>query len=346
MVTSEQVARLAGVSRATVSRALNGSAQVSEEARRRVQEAIVSLGYEPDVVAQSLVRQRSRTIALCLFYSDRGSALAQFGQTQHYFYLDMLKDVEQAISMEQYDLLLPSSPLTPNNYVRSLQTRRVAGLLAIALNPNDPSIQALQAADMPAVFIDSIVQGKHATYVTSDNSDGARQATEYLLQLGHTRIAVLAGSLAGPISMERLLGCQRTLTRAGLALDPNLVRHSGWSTDEAYQATVALLGERRDFTAMLAGSDLMAIGILRALHEHGLRVPDDVSVIGFDDVNLCRYTEPPLTTIRQDREVMGRSAVSLLINMIEGTSVAAPVIVPTSLIVRASTGPVSASKRA
>ncbi|GAC1466487.1 MAG: LacI family DNA-binding transcriptional regulator [Ktedonobacteraceae bacterium] len=338
MVTSEQVARLAGVSRATVSRALNGSPKVSEKARLRVQEAIAALGYEPDVVAQSLVRQRSRTIALCLFSGEKGVALAPFAQTQHYFYLDMLNDVEQAISAQEYDLLLPSAPSVQKSYVRSLQMRRVAGVLAISLGPNDPRIRELIAADLPTVFVDSIAQGECATYVTSDNSDGSRQATEHLLQLGHKRIAVIAGSLVGSIAMERLLGCQRTLAQAGLSLDSGLIVQGGWNTEEAYQATTGLLARRRDFTAILAGSDLMAIGILRALHERGIRVPEEVSVIGFDDVNLSRYTEPPLTTVRQSREEMSGSAVQLLIKMIEENEVATPIIVPTRLIVRASTG--------
>jgi DNA-binding LacI/PurR family transcriptional regulator len=337
MVTSEQVARLAGVSRATVSRALNGSPKVSEKARSRVQEAVASLGYEPDVVAQSLVRQRSRTIALCLFYGENGVALAPFAQTRRYFYLDMLSDVEQAISAENYDLLLPSSPLSQKNYVRSLQMRRVAGVLAISLSPNDPRIGELIASDLPTVFVDSVAQGRRATYVTSDNSDGSRQATEHLLALGHRRIAVIAGSIVGPIGMERLLGCQRMLAQVGLSLDPDLIVQAGWNTEEAYQATRNLLIRRRNFTAILAGSDLMAIGILRALHEQGIQVPKEVSVIGFDDVNLSRYTEPPLTTVRQKREEMSRNAVQLLIKMIEENGAASPVIVPTKLIVRAST---------
>lgn len=339
MVTSEQVARLAGVSRATVSRALNGSARVSEEARKRVQEAILSLGYEPDVIAQSLAGQRSRTIALCLFYGEQGAGLSQFGETQHYFYLDMLKDIEQAISAAGYDLLLPAAS-ERKNYVRSLRMRRVAGVLAVSLDPADPRIQAVMQAEIPAIFIDSIGLGQQASYVISDNGEGFRLATEHLLELGHRRIAILPGALVGPIGMERLLGCQRAISSAGLTLDPELVRPSGWNTDDAYQETVTLLQQRHDFTAILAGSDLMAIGVLRALHEHGLRVPDDISVIGFDDVQLCRYTEPPLTTVRQDHVAMAQAAVHQLITMIDTRISVSPVIVPTSLIVRASTGPV------
>jgi DNA-binding LacI/PurR family transcriptional regulator len=119
-----------------------------------------------------------------------------------------------------------------------------------------------------------------------------------------------------------------------------LIRQSGWNIDEAYETAKILLAERHDFTAIVAGSDIMAIGILRALTEEGLRVPDDVSLVGFDDVELAQYTNPPLTTIRQDRVAMGRGAVQRLIDLIEGTGEVSPLIIPTQLVVRKSTGPV------
>lgn len=344
MVTSEQVARLAGVSRATVSRALNGSSRVSEEAKRRVQEAIVSLGYEPDVVAQSLVRQRSRTIALCLFYGERGSTIfSKFSETQHYFYLDMLRDVEQEIAQARYDLLLPSASFAQENYVRRLQMRHVAGVLAISLDPEDLRVRALLQAAIPTVCIDSRMQGQRTTFVVSDNEDGSRQATEHLLQLGHRRIVTLIPDMAGLIGAARLAGYYRAFEQAGLSVDPALLQTSGWNTEDAYQATVTLLRARQQlaFSAIVAGSDLMAIGVLRALHEHGLHVPNDVSVVGFDDVNLCQYTEPPLTTVRQDRTAMVRQAVAQLIAIIENeeNAIRPETVIPTQLVVRASTGP-------
>jgi len=208
------------------------------------------------------------------------------------------------------------------------------------LHATDSRIQALIHAGIPTVIIDRMGQGSHATYVKSDNMDGARRATEHLLSLGHRRIAFLTGQTVDLAGMERLLGCQRALAYAGVAPDPGLVRQSGWNIDEAYEAARVLLAERRDFTAIVAGSDLMAMGILRALTEHGLRVPDDVSLVGFDDVEFCQYTIPPLTTVRQDRVAMVRAAVQRLIAMIEGTGEASPLIIPTQLIVRKSTGPV------
>ena len=339
MATSEEVARLAGVSRATVSRALNGSARVSDEARERVHAAIAALGYEPDVVAQSLVRQRSRVIAVNLFATDNELPLSHFGQTAQYFYLGVVENIESEAVSLGYDLLLPSQPYgkSPNNYIGSLQTRRVAG--CIMLHASDERIRALTHSAIPTVFIDRVAQGSHATYVKSDNIDGARQATMHLLSLGHRRIALLTGKTIDLAGLERLLGCQQALGQAGIAPDSGLVRQSGWNMDEAYEATRALLAERRDFTAIVAGSDFMAMGILRALTEEGLRVPDDVSLVGFDDIEFCQYTAPPLTTVRQDRVAMGRGAVQRLIAMIEGTEEASPLILPTQLIVRRSTGP-------
>jgi DNA-binding LacI/PurR family transcriptional regulator len=339
MATSEEVAQYAGVSRATVSRTLNGSARVSEEARARVHAAIAALGYEPDVVAQSLVRQRARVIAVNIFPVDDELPFGHIGQTSLYFYLGIVENIEREAISSGYDLLLPSRShgKSPENYLRSLQTRRVAG--CVMLHATETRIQSLIHSAIPTVFIDSMGQGSHATYVKSDNMDGAHQATEYLLSLGHRQIAFLTGSIHDLSGLERLLGCQQALAKAGIASDPGLVRQSGWNVDEAYEAAKVLLTERRDFTAIVAGSDFMAIGILRALTEQGLRIPEDVSLIGFDDIEFCQYTTPPLTTVRQDRVEMGRGAVQRLIALIDGKEEIAPLIIPTRLVIRQSTGP-------
>jgi len=350
MVTSEQVAQLAGVSRATVSRVLNGSPRISAEARERVHAAIATLGYEPDRVAQSLVRHRSHTIALALPNDQErepGLNLSSIGKTSHYFYLDMLQYIEREVLSQGYDLLFPSRPhgTSPENYTRSLQMRRVAGtiLLGQRFHPPDPRIQSLLQANIPTVFIDNLGQGNRATSVKADHVDSARQITEHLLSLGHRRIAILTGPIIDLPAMERLLGCQHALARAGITPEPGLIRPGGWNIDEAYATANVLLDERRDFTAIVAGSDLMAFGILHALHEHGLRVPEDISLTGFDDVELSQYSNPSLTTIRQDREAIGRGAVQRLIAMIEGKEEEPPppLVVSTQLVVRKSTGPSS-----
>jgi DNA-binding LacI/PurR family transcriptional regulator len=338
MATSEQVAQLAGVSRATVSRALNGSARVSDEARERVYAAIAALDYEPDVIAQSLVRQRSCVIAISLFHEDGILPLSHLGRTSQYFYLGLYENIEREAVALGYDLLVPSHPhgKSPEHYIRSLQTRRVAGV--IMLHVAEARAQALIHSEIPTVFIDSVAQGSHATYVKSDNVDGTRQATEHLLSLGHRRIAFLTGRTTDLPGLERLLGCQQALAQASIAPDSGLIRQSGWEVAEAYEAARVLLAERRDFTAIVAGSDFIAIGILRALTEQGLRVPEDVSLVGFDDIDFSQYTTPQLTTMRQDRMAMGRGAVQRLVALIEGTEEVSPLILPTQLIVRRSTG--------
>lgn len=351
MATSEQVARLAGVSRATVSRALNGSSFVSEKTKNRIFAVIESLNYEPGVGVQGAAGYRSHLIALALFSDVHGLNFSQLGQSQNYFYLEVLKDIECAASKASYDFFLPSRPYATldssgdpqTNYIRALQAKRVEGVIAIAISLTDPRMQALSHSSIPTVFLDSIFQGPHATYVKSDYMDGARQATEYLLQLGHRRIAFFSADPLSLTGTERLLGYQQVLARAGLIIDSTLVRQSGWGSNDAYEAMLTLLEERHDFTAIFAASDMMALGILRALRKHNLRVPADISVIGFDDINLSQDADPPLTTIRQDKQVLGQEAISRLVQLIEGNEVPPPLVAPTQLVVRASTGPVSSS---
>lgn len=346
MVTSEQVAQLAGVSRATVSRVLNGSPRISAETKERVHAAIKELGYEPNIVAQNLARQRSHMIALSLFTEEEGLAISYLGRTENYFYVDMVRSIDHGAVAAGYDLFLPSllPDSSPENYIRSLLARHVAGTIMLAVDASDPRIQILLRSEIPTIFVDTISgEGRHATYVKSNHMDGACQVTEHLISLGHARIAFMMGPLVDPVSTERLLGSQQALARAGLSLVPDLLFQAGWNTEDAYQAARALLDRRRDFTAIVAGSDMMAIGILRALQECGLAVPGDVSLTGFDDLVLSQYTTPSLTTVRQDREVMGSGAVQRLVALIEGQDVS-PLIVPTQLVVRESTGPVPANR--
>jgi LacI family transcriptional regulator len=338
MATSEEVARLAGVSRATVSRVLSGKVKVSAATRQRVVAAAASLGYEPDVAAQSLSGAPSKTLALGFFANDVW-ALSQLTRPQYHFHLDVLRSIEAAAAKEGYDLLLPSRPASTasDSFVRLLRSRRVAGAIMIACPPGDVRIQALIESELPTAFIDAIGTGARATYVTSDNADGARRITEHLLELGHHRIARVTGTETDPSGRDRLTGIRQALAARGVAEDPGLARTSDWSTEGAYLATLDLLAARRDFTAVIAESDMMAIGVLRALHEHGLRVPDDVSVTGFDDIDLSAFTIPPLTTVRQDAEAMGTGTVGALLGIIDGTSAPPPLVLPTEVVVRRST---------
>jgi DNA-binding LacI/PurR family transcriptional regulator len=347
VATSEDVARLAGVSRATVSRTLSGNAKVNDDTRRRVEAAATSLGYVPDMAAQSLSGGPSRTIALG-FFADEMWALSQLTKPKHYFYLNVLRSIEAGAAAAGYDLLLPSRPheaeTRSHSYLRRLRARRVAGAIMVACPPGDVRIQALVEARLPTVFIDAVASGPCATWVASENTEGAQAITEHLIALGHRCIARITGTETDPSGGDRLLGIRAAFAAAGIADDPELARRSDWSTEGAYQAANDLLDRRPDLTAIIAESDMMAIGVLRALHEHGRRVPDDVSVTGFDDVDLSAYTQPSLTTVRQDTDAMGAGAVTALLDLIEGSAAPAgqapaPLRLPTELVVRGSTAP-------
>jgi LacI family transcriptional regulator len=349
MATSEQVARLAGVSRATVSRVLNGSSHVSEETKKRIYEAVVTLGYGgANALGRTMPLQRSGLIAMALLGSEDGLNLSQLANTESYFYLEMLKLLERELANVGYDLLFPTrpygSPKSNNdpevNYLLGLQAKHVEGVITMALRTNDLRIPVLCHSTIPTVFIDSFFQGKHVTYVKSDYMDGARQATEHLLQLGHRRIAFFTGDLFSTTGTERLMGQQQAMARAGLVIDHQLICQSGWNTKDAYERMMRLLTDRRDFTAVVASSDMLAFGVLAALKKHNIRTPEDVSVIGFDDIDLSQSFDPPLTTIRQNKDLISKSTVAALVQMIQRKELPAPVIAPTQLIIRASTGPV------
>jgi LacI family transcriptional regulator len=347
MVTSEDVARLAGVSRATVSRILNGSAQVSDDLRRRVHDAVATLGYEPDRAARALVGRRSRTIVLG-FFSHDSWALSGLAETSNYFYLNVLREIERHATTAGYDLLLPSGPDGKGgaSYARSLRARRVAGVITAGCTLDDPRIPALVEAEIPTVFVDARGSGPRATSLASDNVAGAREATSHLIGLGHERIAVVAGPELDLTGVNRMTGVRDALGRSGLVEDPGLVRRFGWSAEDGYNATVSLLEAKASFTAVVAHSDMLAIGVLRALHERRVRVPEDVSVTGFDDIALSTYTYPPLTTVRQDVAAMAAGAMETLLKLIEGTdSPVEPITVPTQLVVRQSTAPAQARAR-
>lgn len=340
-MTSEDVARLAGVSRATVSRIFNGSVTVNPELRRKVEEAAHTLAYEPDVAARSLVSRRSRSIVFGVFWHGNW-AFARLADPSWYFYLNVLRQIESETRAAGYDLLLPSLPRQDSGlgYVRSLKARRVAGAIICGCHPTDPRVQALVDAEIPTTFIDVPAAGRRASYVESDNESGSFLITEHIIGSRHRDIAVLTGQPQDVPAAARLKGMRRALATYRVPERHELVTFTDWGTEAGAAATRKLLDDGMRFTAVIAHSDMLAIGAVRALHERGLRVPEDVSVTGFDDINLSSYTDPPLTTVRQDPSAIGAWAAQAVVKMIEGEDDAPePMFLPTELVIRQSTGP-------
>jgi DNA-binding LacI/PurR family transcriptional regulator len=327
--TLEQVGALAGVSRATVSRVVNGSPRVSAEARVQVERAVAKLGYVPNRAARSLVTRRTDSIALIVaepesrFFSEpffaavvRGVSAA-LAETDVQLVLLMAQDAAHRGRLEQY-----------------VTGGHVDGVLLASLHGDDPLPRTLQRAGVPTVLVGRPAGDAPDSYVEADNRGGAREAVVHLVGRGHRRIATITGPMDMAVGQDRLDGYQDGLRAAGLPADPQLVE-GGDFTEEGAAAMRRLLEREPGLDAVFAASDLMAAGALRALKAAGRRVPGDVAVIGFED-STARYAEPQLTTVSQPVEEMGRQAARLLLAKVAGEAAGMSVILETELVVRAS----------
>ena len=306
--TIYDVARLAGVSTATVSRALNGTGQVAGPKRAAIDAAVEQLGYRPNTIARSLVTRSTQTIALLL------------PDITNPFYAELVTGI-QALTLERdYTMLLCTTGFDPeleDRYLRLLRAKHVDGALVDGLVLPPDRIARFVEDGFPIVCLDRDVDSRDVPLVQVDNRMGARIATEHLLALGHTRIAHIMGAPAR-ISEERLLGYQAALTDAGVSPDSSLVALGGFTESGGHDAMEALLVAHAGLTAVFAANDLSAIGALNAIAASGRSVPGDISVVGFDDLRLARYASPPLTTLRQPAEAIARHATELLLGMIAG----------------------------
>jgi LacI family transcriptional regulator len=306
--TIYDVARLAGVSTATVSRALNGTGQVAGAKRKAIDEAVEQLGYRPNTIARSLVTRSTQTIALLL------------PDITNPFYAELVAGIHQLTLERDYTMLLCTTDFDPEQeerYLRLLRAKHVDGALVDGLVLPPERIARFVEDGFPIVCLDRDVDSPAVPLVQVDNRMGARLATEHLLSLGHRRIAHIMGAPAR-ISEERLLGYQGALADAGVAADSALVALGNFTETGGHDAMAALIEAAPDLTAVFAGNDLSAIGAMNVISASGRRVPDDVSIVGFDDVRLSEYTSPPLTTIRQPAGEIARHATELLLGMIAG----------------------------
>ncbi|MFF7858415.1 substrate-binding domain-containing protein [Streptomyces sp. NPDC007904] len=337
--TLEAVAARAGVSRATVSRVVNGSDGVRERLADRVRRAVEELGYVPNQAARSLVTKRHDAVAVIVAEPETRVFADPFFASQ-------LRGISKELTAHdnQLVLLLTEDRDDHARVGRYLAGGHVDGALVFSLHLDDPLPELIQRAGLPAVFGgrpdgDGVRDG--VVYVDSDNRGGARDAVRHLLGLGRSRVAHITGALDQTSAVDRLDGFRDVMVDA----DPRLVVEGDFTPAGGERAMRELLGRCPDLDAVFAANDLTAVGALRVLREHGRRVPDDVAVVGFDDIlPIAEQTEPPLTTVRQDIEGMGRLMARLLLRDLDGTA-AAPdtvgstpsgVILPTTLVRRAS----------
>jgi DNA-binding LacI/PurR family transcriptional regulator len=323
------VAALAGVSHQTVSRVVNEHPNVAPNTRARVLRAIEELAYLPNVAARNLVTRRSLTVGIASY----GNAF--FGPAQ------MLTHIETSFRERGYALTLSTMPtLTADGLasaIHDLRARAVDGIVMITpMVHTDFDTVRDACRGVPFVMID-VDLGVDAPSVVIDQRRGGELAAQHLIRLGHERIAVVRGPSDWTGSVLRHAGFTDALARHGIA--PVVSGTGDWSPASGYSVTESLLHRGTPFTALVAANDEMALGAIRALHEHGLRVPADVSVIGFDDTPASAYFEPPLTTVRQDFVALGTDAAEYLIRRM-GDPAQPPKqhVLEPRLVVRRSTG--------
>ena len=335
-VTSIDIAHLAGVSQATVSRVLNGSPLVNAETRRRVEAAVRELGYSVDRRASNLRLQRSGTLALLLF-EDPTSDDSHINP----FFLAMLGSITRAAARAGYDLLVSFQQLSDDWHADYAGSMKADGLILLGYGDYlsyRGKLEALVAHGTRFVRWGAVLPDQPGLSIGCDNLQGGRLVGEHLLGLGRRRIAFLGdASTHYPEFFDRYRGCDAALQAAGLAMDPALQIDAQSSEDDGYGAAQALIARGQPFDAVFAASDLIAIGALRALAEHGLRVPEDVSVAGFDDIPAARFTTPALTTVAQDTSSAGAMLVETLMALIDGEPAASRML-PARLVLRQSCG--------
>jgi DNA-binding LacI/PurR family transcriptional regulator len=321
------VARLAGVSHQTVSRVLNGHPNVSPRTRAGVLAAIRDLGYRPNAAARTLVTGRTDALGVISFDNTL------YGPSSMLYGLERAAHPDYSVAIAS---LATFDRRSLHEAVDRFLGRGVEGIIVIA--PQTSAVEALTglAAGIPLVAVKC---GAHSALpsVAIDNAAGAAQATQYLLDLGHETVHQLGGPLTWLDAQERVDGWQQTLCAAGAQV-PEVIC-GDWSARSGYEAGLRLAA-LPEVTAVLCGNDQMALGLLRALAEHGRRVPADVSVVGFDDIPEAAFFLPPLTTVRQDFGELGRRALRLLLDRIAGTErVTSSLPIAPDLVVRASAAP-------
>ncbi|PTA43685.1 LacI family DNA-binding transcriptional regulator [Micromonospora sp. RP3T] len=327
--TLEAVARRAGVSRATVSRVVNGSTTVAESIQQAVRRAVEELGYVPNLAARSLVTQRTDSVALVM----PEAATRVFSDDQ--VFPGIIRGAAQELEAadKQLVLMLAGSPAGHERVERYTTGRHVDGVLFASLHGEDPLPGRLARLGIPVVCSGRPLDGADVPYVDVDHEGGVTRAVEHLIATGRRRIATIAGPQDMVAGIERLIGYRTALTAAGL---PELVAYGDFTRESGTAAMRELLAADPELDAVFAASDLMAHAALRALREAGRRVPGDVAVIGFDDIETAAYTEPPLTTVRQPIVELGRAMTRQLLRIAAGEHVEQALMLPTELILRDS----------
>ncbi|MFN8450062.1 MAG: LacI family DNA-binding transcriptional regulator [Anaerolineae bacterium] len=327
MTTLNDVAKRAGVSPMTVSRVINNSGYIHKKTRERVEQAIAELGYVPNALARSLRFKQTKTLALLI--SDITNP----------FFTTLARGVEDAASEQGFSVILCNTDESRDKeaqYLNVVIQKQVDGVLLVPAVSSVESGKFLQDCGVPFVVLDRRAPGLEVDIVRCDTEIGAYQLTNHLIELGHRRIAALSGPMQVTTAADRIAGYHRALAEAGME-DFAREYYGGFTVKSGYDLTKQVLASE-EATALLAANNFIVFGALRALKEANLRVPDDISVVTFDDLLEVMGVEPFLTVVRQPAYDLGRRATQLMLDRLSGAATGAPqeILLPTQLIVRQS----------
>ncbi|MGN5734676.1 LacI family DNA-binding transcriptional regulator [Arthrobacter psychrochitiniphilus] len=326
--TLDEVALRAGVSRSAASRAMNNAPHVSSVKRDAVMKAAQDLGYFPNATARALATNKVGSVVLVVSNEDP----AFFADP---FFSQIIVGIATALEKSELDLtlMLASPGDGPNRLERLLRSRRADGVMVLAMRKDDPLNQILAVTDLPVVFCGRTLGREPRWYVDVDNRGGARLATEHLLNAGRKRIATIIGPMDLEASVARHKGFADAMAVAGLVSD--WVAEADFTSEGGAQAMTKLLDDHPDLDAVFVGSDNMAAAAVRVLKARGRSIPEDVMVVGFDDLAIAQQTEPTLTTVSQPIRALGQEMAMMLVRLIAEES-PNPIILPTHLVVRES----------
>lgn len=331
-ITMREIAKRAGVSIGTVSHVINDTAKVREKLRQRVMEAIRSLNYQPSQLGRGL--RRNQTSMLGMIIPD----------VTNPFFPAVVRGVEDVAYRCSYRIVLcntDNDPQKETSYLNELQTYRPAGLLLIPAADSRiaPALKRLAASGTPVVCIDRQPPGWHGESVLVANENGAYHATQHLLRMGHRQLAVITGPMHLTNAVERLKGFQRAVEEVSLSVEPEYVQEARFDRHSGYEAAGRLLRMLPRPTAIFACNDMMALGTMQAVRESGLRCPEDVSIVGFDNLEFTEFTAPALTSVHQPGYQLGAAAARMLLERIGGFDESPrTLILQTELKVRNSVG--------
>jgi len=331
-ITIRDVAKKAGVSVSTVSRAFNNYSDISEATRKAIYVVAEELGYKPNIIAKSLGSSKHFRLGMLVENYETSGLLNPL-------VFEILMSFRDTASKQGYEIVLLSTT-TEDQKSESLSKlfneKQLDGVFIMGLRTTDEYFKELSDVKFPCVVNDISVNNDMVGSVGVDNVKGAFLAIEHLIKSGHKKIAFINGHKEAVVSYERLDGFYLAMNRYGLTIDQDLIQYGDFGDKSGETAIQNLLNTKKEFTAVFCASDLMAVGAVNMLDNLGYSVPEDISVIGFDDIYIAQYMKPKLTTIRQNREKIGQSAANILINMVMGQRLGRVMIEP-ELVPREST---------